>query len=111
MSRVWNALDHYYGGHGSADKPRPFYMSDSDKKAMIKMNQRCLGIYPKKGVPVTWRNVPSLMTCVMPIDLDVSEEASWTAMLIGHDRKGRRVEIWLSRELAIHCGCTVGGKK
>lgn len=103
---MWNPLMHYFATHDV----KPIYCSDADKKAVIKLNQRQLGFYPKKNVPITWRNVPSLLVCVMPIDLDCNEDASWTAMLIGHDRKGRRVEIWLGRDLAIAMGCVVGGE-
>lgn len=102
---MWNPLMHYLATH----ETKPLYVNDEDKKAVIKLNQRTLGFYPQKNVPTTWRNVPSLLVCIMPIDLECNEDASWTALLVGHDRKGRRVEIYLSRQLAIDMGFVIGG--
>ncbi len=104
---MWNPLMHYLTTH----ETKPIFVNDEDKKAVIKLNQVRLNFITQENVPSTWRNVPSLLTCIMPIDLDCHEDASWTALLVGFDRKGRRVEIFLSRELAIAMGFTVGGEK
>jgi hypothetical protein len=85
----------------------PQHVCETDKKAMIKMNHRALQIDTRRNVPVTWRNIPSVLYCTSPINLIYNEEAEWQAIAVGLDRKGRWVTVFVDRALAIHLGWTI----
>jgi hypothetical protein len=89
----------------------PQYVSDSDKKWIVKHHRCCLHVDKKRGVPLTWRNIPTLMVVLLPIDLAYDEDTDWTAMAYGEDRKGRGVRMFVTRSLAIHLGWTIDSNK